>query len=438
MRALSALENLSLGKEYLLNYKRVASFPYLEASEISQYQFERIKKLVMLAYYNTDFYHELYSSKNIHPDDIKSWEDFQALPTITKEDVLANYSKCIVRNKAKDEKLIISRSSGSSGKLIDVAFDAKSWIQQALISLRMFQAAFDYKPLDRQALIYTSKYPYRSIMGLYRARYINTLSSSEDIIRKLKKLKPTVIVAYPSMLLDLIARDEDWCKRAHIKAISTNSEQSTPQQRGFIGSVFGCPVFDEYSTEELTLVAYQCKQKQYHLQEDCSYIEILALNEDKVLPDGRVGEITGTCLVNDVMPLIRYRQGDLGSLQASSCACKSNARILRDISGRKNSSFTLKDGTVIPAMKILDWTYKLFLEFRLPILQFHIIQQAVDFIEVIIVPGKLYDKATHDKVITSSFKTEFGALLIKITEVAQLPRTAAGKHIPIESKVTRA
>lgn len=224
MRSLNFRENILLGKEYFSFYKQIYNFPFLTPEEISAYQLNKIKKLIYLAYNHTKFYKELYTKHGIYPEDIKTWSDFEKLPTVTKEDIVANHSKCIVDTKKDDKNLIISRSSGSSGQIIDVLFESASWIDQALIMLRMYQLAFNYQPFDKQALIYTSEYPYHSILGLYKAHYIRTLTSPTDILQMLQHLQPAFIVSYPSIILEIIAKFRKECEALKPKAISTNSD----------------------------------------------------------------------------------------------------------------------------------------------------------------------------------------------------------------------
>lgn len=436
MRSLTLWENILLGKDYLLHYNRAYNFPSLSPEEIRAYQFKKIQKLISLAYNHTEFYNDLYTKHGIHPEDIKTWADFEKLPTVTKDDMVASGLTCVVDTKRYDKNLILSRSSGSSGKIIDIFFENTSWNEQALITLRMYQRSWNYNPLDRQALIYTSEYPYHSIMGFYKASYIHTLTPSEIIIKKLQEIQPQIIVSYPFILLELISKFKNECKNLKPKTISTNSEQSTQQQRDFISSVFNCPVYDEYSTEELTLVGYQCKNKNYHIQEDGVYIEILDPERDISFPQDAIGEIVGTCLVNDVMPFIRYRNGDLGATKKSNCTCGNNGRVLHSISGRKNGSFLLADGTHIPSSRILDWTYRWFLELKIPVLQFQIIQNEIDSITVVIIPTNSYKSSYHDKIIIDSFKETFGKeVTIVIKKVKEISKTPAGKHIPIKSLV---
>src|SRR5207302_9880223 len=131
---------------------------------------------------------------------------------------------------------------------------------------------------DKAALIYTSPFPYLRAFRPYGVHYINTLTPPKQIIERLLHRRPRFLISYPSVLMELITLYPNECRAMGLRAVSTNSEQSSQQQRDAIAEAFGCPVFDEYSTEELILGGFQCAHKLYHLQEDCAYIEALVIN----------------------------------------------------------------------------------------------------------------------------------------------------------------
>jgi phenylacetate-CoA ligase len=436
MRKFTSLEQLFLAKEYTFNYGRISKFLYLSHDQISEHQFRKIKALVNLAYHHTKFYQHLYTGHDIHPEDVRTWSDFEKLPPVTKSDIIVNHSDCIVDKKTSKRNLRVARSSGSSGQVLDIVTDSSFWIQTALMMLRMFQGSFHIDPCTRGALIYTSEYPFQSPTGLYKAYHLPTLTSVKDLISALNRLRPDFVTSYPSILMELIADFPEECSRLRPRAIATNSEHSTEQQRNTISAVFNSPVFDEYSTEEMSLGGFQCPNKNYHLQEDCAYFEILDPVAARPVPEGQAGEIVGTCLINQVMPFIRYRQGDLGSIAESQCLCGNNGRILTDISGRRNSSFKLSNGRIIPSGKILDWVYRLILDHKVPVAQFQIIQKTLDDVEIAIVARSNCAAAWNEQVLRNSFYENFGEFLsIQIKQVSEIPRTPAGKHIPIKSLI---
>jgi phenylacetate-CoA ligase len=436
LKSFSMQEQLLLIKAYAIDYRRMQKFPYMDPEFISNYQLAKIKRLITLAFNHTEFYRELYTRHGIHPQDINTWSDFEQLPLVTKQDMIDNHDSVIVDTKRGGKNLRVSRSSGSSGQMLSIVADSDRWVQAALLMLRMYSGAFKFGPFSRGALIYTSRYPFQSAWGLYKVHYLHTLTPAAELIKKLEAMRPTFIISYPSILFELAGNYPQRCRALKIRAIATNSEQSNQEQRDTLSMAFGCPVFDEYSTEELVLGGFQCTHRAYHLQEDCSYLEVVDPDSNQRLPEYHVGEIVGTCFANQTMPFIRYRQGDLGSIRKSDCECGNNGRILADIAGRKNSSFKLPGGKVIPSGRVLDWTYKLVLEYNLPITQFQVTQRSLSEIDVSVSirAGESPDQLDH--LLTTSFNQEFGqSFLVKVNFVESIPRTPAGKHIPIQSFV---
>ena len=436
MRKFTLFERALLAKEYLLKYQEMSKFPLKSPEEIDAFQLVKVKNVVELAYYGTRFYGQLYRKNGIHPGDIRTWADFEQLPTVTKDDIIDNHRDCIVDTRTGDKNLRVSRSSGSSGQMLEVIADTDRWVQAALIMLRMFRQSLSFEPFSRIALIYTSPYPFQSAWGLYRVKHLHTLTPPDELMNSLLHLRPSLIISYPSILLELTAMYPRKCNDLKVGGIATNSEHSTQEQRNQLSKAFRAPVYDEYSTEELSLVAFQCCYGKYHLQEDCVYLEILDLFGPKKMKFAQLGEIVGTSLLHNVMPFIRYRQGDLGSIVRLSCPCGNNGKELSDIAGRKNSSFKLPDGGLIPSGRVLDWTYKLVLEYSLPRIQYQVTQKTLCNVEVVVVARERDFSARHDRIIIDSFREQFGnGIQVSVRRVKAIPKTPAGKHIPILSLV---
>ncbi|MDD5269737.1 MAG: hypothetical protein PHE80_00945 [Candidatus Omnitrophica bacterium] len=293
----------------------------------------------------------------------------------------------------------------------------------------------DYRPWHKQVYIYTSPYPMNNVLGAYRLYFIPTVNDIGDTVEKLKQIKPDLLVCYPSHLRQL-SQNLSKSGKAYIKphAISVNSEMSTQRERDELSEFFGCGVYDEYSTEELTRVAAQCKSKNYHVFEDINYIEVL--DEDgNDAAEGQVGEIVGTNLHNFCMPFIRYRQSDLGSLETKTCPCGRNFRLLKELKGRKNDQFILPDGKILSSGFMLDASYGLILEFEDAILDFCIVQEKRNVIVVEVIPGGKYTKEMGRKM-EERFKEMIKADVdIKVRPVEKLYKTISGKQNPIISKV---
>lgn len=422
--------------QWLRHRNKICNFPYLPYETIRNFQIEKIKKIVSDAYNYIPFYKELYSSVEVDPKNINSFSDFEKLPTISKSDIVGKESLLI--DKRYDNKdLICSKTSGTSGMFLDIFCDMDMFATEELQVIRMIKELYpNYNSFSREVLVYTSKYPVASMLGFYRAYYVNNLKSAEYIFNFILDKKPSVLAIYPSILNEIIKTIKFDFNKLNLKLIITNSEQSTQQERALFSKLFGCMVIDEFSSEELQSIAYQCEHYNYHEVSDCTVIEILSLDSDKPVCIGEVGEITGTCLINKAMPLIRYRQGDLAVRCKNECMCGKNTPIIGQPIGRNNSSFISINGNIIPSGRLLDWSYSLVLKHNFPISEFQIVQEDLCKVNIYI---KTND--TSDELLSSvkgAFVEIFGNdFAINVVPVPELKKTASGKLIPILSKVDK-
>jgi phenylacetate-CoA ligase len=112
------------------------------------------------------------------------------------------------------------------------------------------------------------------------------------------------------------------------KAVFTTSETVLPHQREVIEKVFGCPVSDQYASNEGAPFIIQCSHGSYHEAIDTGIFEHIPTEEGiKLLVTGF--DTFGT-------PLIRYDIGDLilpG--EGSICSCGSVHPVIKGIAGRE-------------------------------------------------------------------------------------------------------
>jgi phenylacetate-CoA ligase len=150
------------------------------------------------------------------------------------------------------------------------------------------------------------------------------------------------------------------------------------------------PVLDEFSSEELTRIALECPYRNYHLEEDACYIEIVDTKSKHDLSLGKTGLVVGTNLLNKATPIIRYSQGDLASISKSTkCKCRSNFRIATTMSGRYMDSVVSTSGDLIPSGCFMDLAYNWYLELDVPVhgLRYQIIQNNNGNVHVYLVSG---------------------------------------------------
>jgi phenylacetate-CoA ligase len=109
---------------------------------------------------------------------------------------------------------------------------------------------------------------------------------------------------------------------------------------------FGIPIVNEYGASELDLIAFQNKSKEWQVNSETLYVEIID-DDNVVLPYGKEGRIVITSLFNKAHPFIRYDIGDIGILDEKSTLKKP---ILKKLIGRTNDIAVLPSGKKSPGL----------------------------------------------------------------------------------------
>ena len=72
------------------HFKRLKVLMDADPEFLQQYKFEALKRLLRHAYTNVPYYRRRFDDVGAKPEDIKSFEDFVNLPTLTREDIKSN------------------------------------------------------------------------------------------------------------------------------------------------------------------------------------------------------------------------------------------------------------------------------------------------------------------------------------------------------------
>jgi phenylacetate-CoA ligase len=409
--------------------------PYWSRKAIEAYQLRLLKERLGEARQDVPLYRE----KNLPPpQEIHSFDDWRELPLLRKTELLERPASDRLSGRYRAENLIVSKSSGSTGQALDVYYDRESFNLFVLAGFRLYFMAFRYMPWHRQTYIYTSPYPFHSLLGMFPMEFISTLTPIPDALAKLREHPPDLLVCYPSHLRAIVDQmtTEDF-RRIRPRAVNLNSEMSSAAERKYLSDKLGSFVFDDYSSEELTRIASQCREYAYHLFDDLNYIEIVD-DEGRPVPEGVVGNIVGSNLHNRAMPLLRYMQGDRGSVRTARCACGRNFRMLEKLEGRKNDAFVLPGGGTVSSGFLLDLTYGIFLDYEGAAQAFCLIQETPEVWTLEIVPGSRWSEEVGARIVQDlTGRLRQPSVRIEIKKVAQVTRTASGKANPIISRVKK-
>ena len=94
--------------------------------------------------------------------------------------------------------------------------------------------------------------------------------------------------------------------------------------------------------------AMECRQHDgLHAWEDLALVECLAPDRDEEVPEGTPGELTVTSLQDEIAPLIRFRAGDLVTVDRRPCGCgRTHVRI--KVLGRVGDQVVVDGRSIMP------------------------------------------------------------------------------------------
>ncbi|HEY7521066.1 MAG TPA: phenylacetate--CoA ligase [Methylomirabilota bacterium] len=130
------------------------------------------------------------------------------------------------------------------------------------------------------------------------------------------------------------------------------AEPWTEGMRAALERAFGCPAYDVYGLSEIIGpgVAGECEVRDgLHVADDHFLPEVVDPRTGAVLPAGREGELVLTSLTKRAIPMIRYRTGDITTLDDRPCRCgRTTARMAR-IKGRSDDMLIIKGVNLYPS-----------------------------------------------------------------------------------------
>jgi phenylacetate-CoA ligase len=327
--------------------------------ELQRMQYKLLKSLVYRLYSFSPFYHDRMKEQKVHPDDIRELSDVRKLPFMFKRDLRDGYPDRIF-TASQEELVRYHVSSGTTGKPTVVGYtqnDIDLWttsLARALTSCG----------LGRGDVIQVS-YGYGLFTGglgmHYGAERIGatvlptSVGNTERQIELMQDLGSTAIACTPSYLLHMGEVAEKMGvsirKDTKLRTGVLGAEPWTEGMRNRMQDWLGIKAYDIFGTSELSGPMFtECtEQKGFHVWSDIALTEIIDPKTEEPVGPGEKGELTVTILKKEALPMIRYRIGDITSMDENVCPCgRTHPRIQR-ITGRVDDMLIIRGINVFPS-----------------------------------------------------------------------------------------
>jgi phenylacetate-CoA ligase len=322
------------------HFRRMHAEQWLPPESFGPLQEERLRRILSSAA-ETPFYKNALAGRSIN--ELSS--EPALLPILEKDEVRTDPS-LLIPPRLRKEELGFLRSSGSSGKPACYYYDREAQEYRNAIGL-IIASDFGRGPADRFVEISRRggrPFPFLNHIGIYRKLHIPISEDESMMYSILRKERPDILGWYPS-IVTLMARFNQLEKNPlRLKYAYCSGEMLDLSARLFIEEAFSCRVFEQYSSVELTTIAWECPEEhKMHVHTGNNIMEIVD-KKGKTKKTG-IGRILITNLHNRAMPLLRYAIGDLGEW-GKECACGRGTPVLKSLKGREDDFFVLPSGRI--------------------------------------------------------------------------------------------
>ena len=331
---------------------------------LEKYQFEHLKKQLDWAYNKSSYYKQSFIEKNITPSKLKSVHDINKFPFINKKiERDRQLSKPLLGDLVcvPEEKVIfISTSSGSTGVPTVSPFTAKDFKEFQNVESRLFWGV-GMRPIDRylHALNFSLFVGGPDVIG---AQNLGALSiwagsiPSDRLLFIMKEFQPTITWTTPSYawFLGETAKKQgiDPAKDLSIRKIIVAGEPggSIPATRKAIESLWNADLYDFFGISDIFgACAGMCEYKDgLHLAEDHILLEVINPVTLEPVADGEEGEMVLTTLQKEARPMIRFRTGDIITVNREKCSCGRTLKRIK-VKGRLDDMIIISGVNIFPS-----------------------------------------------------------------------------------------
>jgi len=331
----------------------------------------KLQALLKYAYEHSAFYRRKWDQAGIKPEDVRSLQDFEAIPFVTKDEIRRDQAEhppfgsnlCVPQN----ELARVHGTSGTTGK--PTAFGVgKGDIARIAEAHARIMWSFGVRQDDVVFIAsFFSLYwgSWGALLGTERLGATafpfgaGVPGQSDRSLEWMKEVRPTVFYGTPSYSLYLAekAKARGWDPRQvfnfRILFFSGEPGAGVPSTKKRIEDTYGGICVDAGSTAEMTpwMTNCECEYRQgMHIWQDLVYSELVDRETKKRVPYGHEGVTVYTHLERTSQPMIRFWAGDISMWVDEPCPCgRTYPRLPEGVYGRADDMFVVRGENVYPS-----------------------------------------------------------------------------------------
>jgi len=331
----------------------------------------KLQAQLKYAYENSPFYREKWDKTGISPQDIRSLEDFEQIPFLTKDEIRRDQMEnppfgnnlCV----SGKELARVQGTSGTTGKPTTFGVGKGDMNRIAEAHARIMWG-FGMRQED---IVFIGSFfslywgSWGALLGAERLGATafpfgaGVSGQSDRALEWMKEVKPTIFYGTPSYSLYM-------AEKANAKGLNPKRDfgfrtlffsgepgAGVPSTKKRIEETYGGICIDSGSTAEMTpwMSNCECEYRQgMHLWQDLVYAELVDPETKKRVPYGKEGATVYTHLERTSQPMIRFWAGDISMWVNEPCPCgRTYPRLPKGVYGRADDMFVVRGENVYPS-----------------------------------------------------------------------------------------
>ena len=401
-----------------------------DLGELRTLRDEALAALAAYVWENVPYYRRVMEERGFSPADVRGLDDLRRFPVLTK-DIIRREGAALRSGEIERLRPLVRRSGGTTGEPIASYVTP---LAAALETWSYFRGLrwMGWQPGEKRVL-FTGGSLGTARADTLRDRLRNFASGvvalpAFELDRStfprycdaVERAAPCLLTGYASVLRDFAVHCEESGRAPKgITRIVSTAEQMPPTDSAFLTRVLGAPVQSFYGCGEVNSLGYQTTPDGPYFVPDEHAVVETADGDEGV----EAGSLLVTALFNRAQPLIRYANGDAGTVAPGDDASK-RSRIV-ELHGRTSDMFVRRDGSRLSG----SFAPHMVLVLRLPVRRYQLIQHDLERIELRYEPvaGDLGDaqKAEVIRVVREHMRD---AVAVELVRTSEFRRSPLGKH----------
>ncbi len=334
--------------------------PYLPREQLCAIRDERVRQIVRYAAETVPFYRDFFASQDIDPGDIRTAEDLEQLPLISKEVVRLQPERFVSTSMLGREAVPFDTSGTTTvpqtiyhdkpSILLDSAHNERGrQVRRKLLGTVLgLRSMIIVRSAGTVHKVRAAQRTARLNLGLRQRMSVAITEPIDTVIAAINAYRPHVINGYGSYLEMLFRTVKARGIKMHRpRLIAYSADSMTGAGRRLIEEEFSVPVLSGYTAVEAFKIGFSCEERTgLHLHDDLTHVRIVGPDGQNV-PIGHKGRVVISNLVNRGTVLLNYQMNDLAALSGEKCPCGRTLRLLSDLEGRVEDIITLADGSLV-------------------------------------------------------------------------------------------